>query len=237
MGAVAALWLPAWLPPATADLAMLLPPAALLLYLVISCLRQLPGLVVAAVGRVKAWELLEAPVRTIDLTPLGVDRRVLLRQHYGAAEADPEAGGAAEVPEADTAAAAGGVPDGVLARPTGRVLWGGALDLVSFLLADNLDGSGASDGGHPDLRAALKLRDAARGTGTGEGSGSWGGGQLCGCPVLELGAGLGLPAIVAALCGARPVVLTDGAAGAVAAAQSSVSENLSEAEVGAAARL
>jgi hypothetical protein len=140
-------------------------PLGLLLYVLLGALCSLPEVVRAIRNRVAAWELLEAPVRTVDLCPLGFQRRFTLRQEYGSDE---------------TAGAEAGVDHSI--RRTGLTLWGGALDLCSFLLKD---GSAA---GHLAARA----------------------GQ--GCSVLELGAGLGLPSMVAALAGASPVVVTDGSA-------------------------
>lgn len=171
---------------------LLLLPLGLLLWLLLSCLWGLPGLFRTVRAKAAAWELLEAAERRVDLTLLGfsAERPLVLRQQYGAEEpvgGDP------------------GVDSSI--RRTGLTLWGGALDMASFLLVDRVE--------HPAMAAI-------------------GGAKLVQGSVLELGAGLGLPSMVAALTeGFKPVVATDGSAAAVAAAAASVAENLSAAEVAA----
>jgi hypothetical protein len=137
----------------------------------------LPALVRGVRRRWARWELLHAPLRRLDLSPLGLERTLVLRQSF-TGRCAPGAG-------ADELG-------------TGGALWGGALELSSWLL----------HGGAERLRGAR---------------------------CVELGAGLGLTSMVAALAPAggapRELLLTDGHPPVVEAARQHVADNLTPTEV------
>ena len=130
---------------------------AALSWLLLQCCLSLRDLARTTASRWERWELLEQEQREIDLAPLGLKRRFVVRQEFSGRCAPSEEG-----------------------LGTGGALWAGALELSSFLLHE------ASDTGV----------------------------TLGGKRVIELGAGLGLASMVAAVapasCRPSELVLTDG---------------------------
>ena len=148
------------------DHSMLLPMVgfAALLWAMISAVRSIPAIIRAVATRFRRWELLHAPERSLDLAPLGLARKIVIRQDF-TGRCAPSAGGLG----------------------TGGALWGGALELSSWLL-----------------------------------NGTPGGASLRGARVVELGAGLGLASMVAALTPSGPpqeLIMTDGHPPVLAAAE------------------
>ena len=158
---------------------------AALLWALFSALCGLPSLLGAVVTRFRRWELLHAPERSLDFTLLGLPRKFVIRQAF-TGRCAPSAEGLG----------------------TGGALWGGALELSSWLL-NGMPGAELAGG-------AVSTK-----------------GGRC----VELGAGLGLVSMLVALMPLGPpqeLFLTDGHPPVLAAAQAHLVENLSQAEIEAA---